>query len=303
MAIAVQPAQWDRDGTLLTEIRRRVFIEEQAVPEALEIDGEDPFAAHWLATCDGEAAGTARLLRDGHIGRVAVLARWRGLGLGTALVAAAVEHARAAGLREVYLHAQTHALPFYERHGFQAYGPEFLDAGIPHRAMRLLLRSRRQLGRDSGRFAVKDRRAVVLELAQQCQRQLRILSNSLDHELYDNSDFAEALSQLARRSRNTEIRLLIVDSRPLVQRSHALLALQRRLSTSILLRRVSCEPRDITENYLLADNRGIFCFALEDPEEAWSDYNNGPIAENYLLQFDELWNRGVEDPELRVLRL
>ncbi|MGX1638627.1 GNAT family N-acetyltransferase, partial [Streptomyces albidoflavus] len=43
---------------------------------------------------------------------------------------------RRSRLRAVDLHAQTHALGFYERLGYQAYGPEFEDAGIPHRAMR-----------------------------------------------------------------------------------------------------------------------------------------------------------------------
>src|SRR5207244_1795501 len=130
---------------------------------------------------------------------------------------------------------------------------EFMDAGIAHRSMRLVLREQRELGNDSGRFAARDRRAVLLDLTRQCQRHLRILSNSLDHELYNSNEFFEALSQLARSSRYTEIRLLIVDNRPLVQRGHVLLDLQRRLSSSIQLRRVSCEPEDIRENYLLAD--------------------------------------------------
>src|SRR6185295_3784174 len=106
-----------------------------------------------------------------------------------------------------------------------------------------------------------------------------------------------------RRSRFSEIRLLIVDSRPLVQRGHMLLDLQRRLSSTILLRRVSCEPEDIRENYLLADDRGILCFPVREPERAWSDYNNRPIAEDYSTQFDELWNRAIDDPELRLLNL
>jgi predicted GNAT family N-acyltransferase len=303
MAIAIQPAQWDRDAELLLAIRRRVFIEEQAVPEALELDGEDAFAQHWLARCDGEPVGTARMLRDGHIGRVATLPPWRGRGVGAALLAAAIAQARAADLREVHLDAQTHALPFYQRHGFSAYGPEFMDAGIPHRSMRLLLREQRRLGQDSGRFAARDRRAVALDLARQCRRQLRILSNSLEPALYHSGAFAAAVSQLARGGRDTEIRLLILDSRPLVQREHALVALQRRLSSSILLRRANCDAADIRENYLIADNRGVLCFTLEDPDKAWSDYNNGPLAEDYRSQFDEWWQRSAEDPQLRLLAL
>jgi predicted GNAT family N-acyltransferase len=82
-----------------------------------------------------QALGTARLLADGHVGRVCVLAQARGRGVGGALVRAAVAAARAAGARRVWLTAQVRAIPFYEALGFAAEGPEFDDAGIPHRLM------------------------------------------------------------------------------------------------------------------------------------------------------------------------
>lgn len=120
-------------------IRRAVFIEEQAVPEALEIDGLDGQAIHLLATVDGRPVGTARLLPKGEIGkigRVAVLADQRGTGLGAALIRAALEELRAVpGITTAKLGAQTHALGFYERLGFTAFGPVYDDAGIPHRDM------------------------------------------------------------------------------------------------------------------------------------------------------------------------
>jgi len=301
-ALEIRPATWGRDAAALTHIRRCVFIDEQSVPEALELDGEDDRAAHWLALHDDIPVGTLRLLSDGHIGRLAVMADKRGLGIGSALLRAVLAYAREQHLREVYLHAQVHALSFYERHGFRAEGGDFLDAGILHRQMRLSLRAR-ELGVDSGRFAVHDRPALALDLARQARRHLRILSNSLDRETYDNAEFASALSALVRQHRSTDIRLLVVDSRPLVQRGHHLLELQRRLSSRIPLRRVTGEPALIQENYLLADRRGILCYTVKEPEQAWGDYSNGPVAENYTVQFDELWNRAVEDPDLRVLNL
>ena len=104
--------------------------------------------------------------------------------------------------------------------GFVAEGPEFLDADIPHRTMRLMLRQQHLLGSDTGRFLVSDRAAVALELAQQCRRHLRLLSHTLDHELFDRDDFASAISQLARSSRFSEIRLLVVEVKPIVERGH-----------------------------------------------------------------------------------
>ncbi|MEM8577644.1 MAG: GNAT family N-acetyltransferase [Pseudomonadota bacterium] len=118
-------------------LRRTVFIEEQAVPEADEVDGLDPDALHILATA-GAPVGCARILMVGavaKIGRVCVLPSHRGTGLGAGLIRACLDIARAQGATRAVLGAQTHALGFYERLGFTAFGPVYDDAGIPHRDM------------------------------------------------------------------------------------------------------------------------------------------------------------------------
>ena len=123
-------------------IRMRVFVEEQAVPAELEMDDLDAVATHLLACVDGEPVGTARLVDKGEavkIGRVAVLKEYRGSGVGKSIMEYAIDEARRRGYREVVLSSQTYALPFYERLGFIAEGPEYDDAGIPHRTMRLAL--------------------------------------------------------------------------------------------------------------------------------------------------------------------
>ena len=124
-------------------LRRQVFIEEQGVSAADEVDGRDPDAVHLLASVDGKPVGTARLLSEaetGKIGRVCVLPSQRGSGLGAALIRAAVTEFRAwPGITKVKLGAQTHALGFYEKLGFAAIGPEYDDAGMPHRDMVLKL--------------------------------------------------------------------------------------------------------------------------------------------------------------------
>lgn len=119
-------------------IRRAVFVQEQNVPEELEQDEHDATAVHLLAVADGVPVGTARLLIDGQsakIGRVALLSQARGQGAGAALMRAALDELRARGVTTAKLGAQTHALVFYEKLGFSAYGPEYDDAGIPHRDM------------------------------------------------------------------------------------------------------------------------------------------------------------------------
>ncbi|WBL33611.1 GNAT family N-acetyltransferase [Sinirhodobacter sp. HNIBRBA609] len=119
-------------------LRRRVFIEEQNVPEELEIDDLDDIAIHLLAFVEDRPVGTARLfIKDetGKIGRVCVLPEARGTGLGAALIRAACQHLKDRGCTAAQLGSQTHALPFYEKLGFAAFGPIYDDAGIPHRDM------------------------------------------------------------------------------------------------------------------------------------------------------------------------
>jgi predicted GNAT family N-acyltransferase len=132
----IREADWKTDSELLTEIRRIVFIVEQQVPREEELDGRDEDSWHWLATDAGGAPiGTARLLPEGQVGRMAVLPEHRGSGVGAALLECAVEKARHLGFESVFLHAQTHALEFYRKAGFEPEGEEFMDAGIPHYLM------------------------------------------------------------------------------------------------------------------------------------------------------------------------
>ncbi|MGJ5750876.1 putative GNAT family N-acyltransferase [Streptomyces puniciscabiei] len=147
--VAEDPA--DREACFA--VRKEVFVVEQGVDETIEYDAHDAVAVHVLAVReDGAPLGTGRLLHGeaavaktgadpsvGSLGRLAVARAARGLGVGVALVRAIEDAARARGLTAVDLHAQTQALGFYERLGYAAYGPEFPDAGIPHRAMRRTL--------------------------------------------------------------------------------------------------------------------------------------------------------------------
>ncbi|WP_420033185.1 GNAT family N-acetyltransferase [Streptomyces sp. cg28] len=149
-AYDLRVAETEADRAACFAVRRDVFVTEQGVPQELEYDAYDTDAVHVLAVReDGTPLGTGRLLTGeaaavknggaedvGALGRLAVAKTARGLGVGAALVGAIEGAARDRGLSAVDLHAQTHALGFYERLGYEAYGPEFPDAGIPHRAMR-----------------------------------------------------------------------------------------------------------------------------------------------------------------------
>ena len=133
----VMIVSWSDAGVMLSDVRTTVFVDEQKVPVAIERDGLDAECTHVLARdLDGQPIGAGRLMPDGRIGRMAVLHKWRGSGVGGAMLAELMAEARRRGMPEVYLHSQSHAKAFYERHGFTVgrgiYGggnPAHCDAG------------------------------------------------------------------------------------------------------------------------------------------------------------------------------
>jgi predicted GNAT family N-acyltransferase len=137
--VEILRVDWKEAEDALKHIRRSVFVEEQHVPEELEWDELDTLSAHFLARVNSTPAGTARLAPTGQIGRMAVLPPFRHRGLASSLLLAVLAQARLRGLERVFLHAQVPVVDFYHRHGFTAEGEIFLDAGIEHRAMSLIL--------------------------------------------------------------------------------------------------------------------------------------------------------------------
>lgn len=132
----VRRACWPADSAGIRHVREIVFVQEQRVPADLEWDGEDERCVQVLVESpDGEAVATGRLAPDGKVGRMAVLKAVRGMGLGAMVLRELLDAARSGGMKQCYLHAQAHAIDFYAKHGFEAHGPEFMEADIPHREM------------------------------------------------------------------------------------------------------------------------------------------------------------------------
>ncbi|MCB1693658.1 MAG: GNAT family N-acetyltransferase [Pseudomonadales bacterium] len=485
----VREADWTRDGEQLSEIRRIVFIVGQSVPKEEEWDGRDEASWHWLATDhDGKPIGTARLLPEGQIGRMAVIDEWRGAGVGAAMLEAAVEKARHLGFTEVFLNAQTHALGFYEKSGFVADGDEFMEADIPHRRMTKTLAPKddhasrfayvgeapsvslrqfdaaevdwathgkiirklreavlvRELGLEDAMVADVDddsaihwhartadgetigavrmstsgivsrlvvttghrregvgqallelaeskarrfglaeislqaltaldafyRRAgfeprgeaymaqghehreyakplvyenvfdrtrsplhgdeygdgdspwrlgednrllllrreeefrnVIIEMCRQANQTIRIYSPLLEHKLFDSPQLREICSALARRNKYTKIEILIYDSHRVVKNGHALLEIARKLPSSIGMKIVDPELRQLNHEYVLADDAGLI---YRHDNEAWDGYANfyEKTESNRLGRaFTAAWESGLIDPNLRVLRI
>jgi predicted GNAT family N-acyltransferase len=135
---------WHKHAERLKPVRLQVFVEEQGVPPEVEMDAHDAECVHAMALdASGKVVGTGRLLpaeeRSARIGRMAVYRDWRGRGVGEAMLFALMDAARDRGDREIVLHAQLHAAPFYDRHGYEQIGAVYEEAGIPHVTMRKAL--------------------------------------------------------------------------------------------------------------------------------------------------------------------
>ncbi|MGK0460128.1 MAG: putative GNAT family N-acyltransferase [Candidatus Azotimanducaceae bacterium] len=488
----LREASWVQDKNVLSNLRRLVFIVEQKVPQEEEWDGQDEDAWHWLATDNEDRPiGTARLLRSGQIGRMAVLDNYRGLKVGQAMLEHAVEKARRLGFTDVYLNAQSHALGFYVKAGFASVGEEFMEAGIAHFRMeqklpplddrqqrklisgdapavvirdydtaevewtlaRKLIRSLRksvlvaELGlpdstmededdprqlhfqsqsnrqtigairmdleghisrlavdsefRGKGvgnalveaatakarRFGLKsvqvdgpveldnfyrqagflpkelpkgapltesklqhqsyvrlldysdtfkptrtsqagvayadedsayvlgetaaflllrreeEFRRVILAMCRQATQSIRILSPMLDHKLFDSVELLENFSALARRNKYTHIEILLYDSHRVVKNGHALLEIARRLPSSIGIRIVHPELRNSNYEFVLADGAGVIYRQDYESYEGSANFKDVTECNRLNRQFQRAWESGLQDPNLRQLKI
>ena len=136
----VQFAEWSQQRDALAKLRTDVFVEEQNVPAEIIMDELDADGVHVVARdASGNVIGTGRLVLQKfvpRIGRMAVVKSLRSTGVGGRILEKLCDAAKQRGFGEVMVHSQTHASPFYFKHGFLSHGSEFFEAGIPHQEMR-----------------------------------------------------------------------------------------------------------------------------------------------------------------------
>lgn len=144
---------------------------------------------------------------------------------------------------------------------------------------------------------------LAVELATSASRYLYILSPSLDHAAFDNDALAEALSRLARHSRQTEVRLLISDSRPLIARGHRLLELARRIPSVVALRKLPEHPEWVGQTIVIRDRDGLLFKPGDSLHEAFYEPDSRAAVQPQLDLFDNLWRYSEQDPNLRTMRI
>lgn len=303
--VEIRTLAWQENADQLASIRQQVFLQEQGVPVEDEWDGDDDSAAHFLAYDNGAAVGCARLLPDGKIGRMAVLANFRKRGIGSALLRHVIHYAEQNNYPNVFLDAQVQALEFYARHGFAADGPEFVDAGIMHRRMHLHAGESKDSSTGVSRLAGHDDclSALIAGIGQGHQF-LDILSQQLTPSLYANAELVEATSKLARFSRRSRVRLLVQDTRPLRGITHGLVQLAQRLPSRVALRGLNEQPQDPLVGYCIIDREALVYFNQEAELTGFVNLNARAETRHLLEEFNHLWEHySVTDPNLKKLHL
>lgn len=302
--IRIEFARYPEDLPDLRAVREPVFIIEQAVPPELEWDELDARSLHVIARDpEGTPVGTARLTPEHAIGRMAVLADWRGRGVGTALLTSLIAKARELGHPFLELHAQTHAIGFYERFGFSAHGPEYDEAGIPHRSMRLSLTpdepDERTLRETD---SLTELAKLTLAVIERGRRELLIYTRDLDPQLLDSREALAALRRFATSTRDAQIRVLVHDLRRAVQDGHGLISLAQRLSSHVSIRVVEDEPDVQYAGAFLLNDRGSYVFRPIATRAEASACLRDPARQRQLLgYFNEIWERARPASELRPL--
>jgi predicted GNAT family N-acyltransferase len=310
----VEPATWPVDMGDLRAVRTEVFVVEQEVPEDEEWDELDETSQHVIARdANGRPIGTGRLTPEPRIGRMAVVRDWRGKGVGEAILRVLLENARSRHYRSIEIHAQSHAIAFYERAGFEAYGEEFDECGILHRHMRIEIPAQEQrestplpendealltsMNRESARVAI----LAVLETA---RREACIFTRDLDPSLFDHVDVLEAFKRLAISGAHANIRILIQE--PVRARADGprLIALAQRLSSVFAFRTPIEEIDQQYPGSFVISDRGAW---FERPLASRFDGEGSTYAPGRRAQFQEkfnaIWERSEQCAEMRRLEI
>lgn len=319
-SFTAEPIDWsnERDRYACLSVREEVFVFEQHVPPEDERDELDPVCVHALARDSaGVPIATGRLVpprgdEPARIGRMAVLRDWRGKGVGEALLHLLVDRARTLGYRAIEMHAQSHAVSFYERFGFATYGEEFFECDIAHTNMR----------RELEPFATPDRSAIARQAAAvrsvesredaitaalaviaSAGRELAIYTRDLDSALLGSGEAIDALKALALRGRGARIRILVQEPQIAALDGHRLIPLAQRLTSVFELRTPVEDDRQYPGAFIVSDTLSYYFRALGSRFEGETSPRGPGRASQLQEYFDRVWERAALCDELRQLSL
>jgi len=308
-----------------------VLVRELGLPAAMITDDADHSAIHWVASdSEGQLVGAIRMNLEGEISRLVVSEAHRRKGIGFSLLELAVRKAARFGYTRICLDGLVDLARLYEKAGFKAAGEPWHAHGYGHQRFECAIDDtvedmhpdpRRglawgnefkdtdlaySLGKDNQILLLRREEEfarVIVEMARQAQKSLKIHAPLLDHKLYDQVALREICSALARKNRYTSVEILIYDSHRIIKNGHALLDISRKLSSSIAIRIVHPDYRQLNHEYLLADAQGLIYRTDYEICEGYANFHD--VAGNNRLrrEFQIAWDTSLNDPNLRQLKI
>jgi len=291
----VEAVAFEQATPELRAIRDAVFVQEQGVPVDIERDALDPLSRHVLARdAHGQPIGTGRLTPDRRIGRMAVLPQWRNRRIGEALLKALLAQARELRWNEVTLHAQVKAMAFYARQGFLPYGERFVEAGLDHQSMRLMLDAVNPVLRRDAALA------AVLGVIDGARRQLLVYSRDLDPGLLDTPEAMAALRRFAVGGGQAQV--LLHDPEAPRRALAPLIGLSQRLPSAFAFRAIE-EPvdRDYPSAYVVNDRSGWYFRTLGHRFEGDTRLDDEARGRQLRAHFSPVWERARPCTQFRAL--
>ena len=313
--INIEQTNWQDSSETLSAIRHQVFVKEQHIPESLELDGQDDNATHWLVSApDKTPIATARMLDNGKVGRMAVLADYRGKGVASALLRRIIRFAQSREMDSLTMDAQAHAAELFERFGFDTESEPFDVAGIPHATFTLpLSRFYRPSPQPEPRQVSPEEREHqpfenadafiqhAIQLLAKGERKVRIFSDKMDPQVYNDKHYCQLIQQIATSHPQAEIRILVRNNLIIKAQSVGLAELAGRLGSNMEVRLANRHLDNMRNDYMVVDEAGILLKQEEQRYQGYSVAYSPMAARDLANEFDAIWDHSQKDPELRRL--
>lgn len=144
---------------------------------------------------------------------------------------------------------------------------------------------------------------AVLALTRQAKRSLDIFSHTLERRVYNSQALYTAALQLATYSRYSQIRIILKDATHAIKDGSRLVELSQRLSSRVQIRTPPVEYRDVSEEFVIADDVGLLHRKLASRYEGELCFYEPLKCRQLKKFFDECWEKSAPDPNLRRLHL
>lgn len=303
--IKVELCPWADNQDTLQDIRKQVFVVEQNVSEELEWDGKDEEATHFIAFIDDTAVACARIIDGCYIGRMAVMAPYRNLGLGAALIKKIRDYAEQKHLPVLKLSAQCHAFNFYRKNDFLATSKPYEDAGIPHIDMQCKVFSETdsllplyELGVDKVTHESEDflsSKGYLDILLSQCQRSITICLKDLHHPFCNDAYLIDQIKKLSKQKRYFNVHILLNFYHPSYN-EHSLFRLQSRLPSFV---EIKLTDESLTTQWVI-DGKARFTY---DHDSSRVNYNEQAEIKHFMERFKKWWHNAKYIQEARRLSI